>query len=79
MSLEWMAQAACRGMDQEIFFPPRGAAGPNILHAAKQVCAQCPVCAECLEFAFAEHIHFGVWGGLSERQRKRYRHDQRVA
>lgn len=64
----WKAEGLCRtpaaaGVD---FFPKK----PNPVAPAKAVCAQCPVTAECLDYALANGERFGVWGGLSERQRK---------
>jgi len=65
----WRRQAACRDMDTDIFFPLTDEeAGP-----AKAVCATCPVRAECLQFALASRQHDGVWGGLTETERRRLR------
>lgn len=63
----WMRQAACRGMAPERFFPERGDnTGP-----AKAICGECPVQRECGEFGlFEKH---GIWGGHSERERRRRR------
>jgi len=63
----WMQLAACRGLDPDLFFPGRGEPSD----AAKLVCATCPVLAECREYGMDEH--FGVWGGLGERMRRRRR------
>jgi WhiB family redox-sensing transcriptional regulator len=63
----WAARAACRGLDPELFFPARGQAAGQ----AKAVCAVCPVTAECAEYAAIVHQNKGIWGGLSERQRRR--------
>lgn len=58
-------RAACRDADPDLFFPEFGeSAGP-----AKRICAGCPVQAECLAFAVASGERFGVFGGLSERER----------
>ena len=64
---QWRSQAACRGLDPELFFPKRG----ERVGAAKAVCARCPVCAECLELGLEEHL--GVWGGTTEYERRRIR------
>lgn len=65
----WMVDAACAGVDQDIFFPARGrSCGP-----AKQVCARCDVRTECLEFALVNNVHHGIWGGTSERERRSLR------
>lgn len=63
----WMAEGVCGQTDPEAFFPERG--GSN--REAKRVCkTSCPVREECLEFAVANDEPFGVWGGLSERERR---------
>jgi WhiB family transcriptional regulator, redox-sensing transcriptional regulator len=62
----WRQQAACRGVDLDLFYPKRGeSAGP-----ARQVCAQCPVRQACLEYALSNRIASGIWGGLTERERR---------
>jgi len=62
----WREQAACRGTDLEVFFPGRGeSAGP-----ARRVCAACPVRQPCLDYAITNRIAYGVWGGLTERERR---------
>lgn len=65
----WMAQARCRGVDTEIFYPQRG----EDLSAAQAICADCPVRAQCLAHALDNRESHGVWGGLSERRRRRIR------
>lgn len=68
--LDWQADALCREVDAgETFFPERGE--PNV--DAKRICAGCEVRAECLAFALAQDIRFGIWGGMSERERTRLR------
>ena len=65
----WRELAACRGTDLEVFFPGRGeSAGP-----ARQVCAACPVRQPCLDYAITNRITHGVWGGLTERERRALR------
>jgi WhiB family redox-sensing transcriptional regulator len=62
----WRERAACCGSDLDVFFPERGeSAGP-----ARQVCAACPVREPCLEYALSNRITHGVWGGLTERERR---------
>ena len=61
----WRMRAACRAADPGLFFPELGESAK----AAKQICADCPVRAECLAFAVASGERFGVFGGLSERER----------
>src|SRR5579862_458629 len=69
----WMANARCRDMDPEFFFPSDGLG----VEAAQKVCAECPTSAECLEYALAHHIDHGVWGGASERMRRRILRERR--
>ena len=62
----WRELAACRSTDQGVFFPERGeSAGP-----ARQVCSACPVRQPCLDYAITNRIAYGVWGGLTERERR---------
>lgn len=62
---QWMARGACRGMDTDLFVTRRG----ESLDAAREVCARCPVRAECLAFALADPAIVGTWGGTSARER----------
>jgi WhiB family transcriptional regulator, redox-sensing transcriptional regulator len=71
----WMFDAACRGMDAEVFFPPSD--GDDAI--AKDVCAACPVRTACLAFAIDHGERFGVWGGLGEKERARLTDEQREA
>ncbi len=65
----WRDSALCAQTDPELFFPEKwGSAAP-----AMQVCAQCPVRAECLQWALAYDVRFGIWGGLTEDQRQEIR------
>lgn len=75
MSENWRKQAACRGLDTDIFFPPGEAdAGP-----AKAVCAQCPVRDACLEWALVTRQEEGIWGGMTDSERRRLRRRRRDA
>ena len=67
---EWMTAGLCAQVDPELFYPERGGSTT----AAKQVCTGCPVLAECLAYALANDERFGVWGGTSERERRRIKH-----
>lgn len=69
----WQNLANCLGVDPDLFFPERGAS----TREAKEVCKGCSVRAECLEYALSNGERFGIWGGLSERERRRLRR-QRV-
>jgi WhiB family redox-sensing transcriptional regulator len=65
---DWTLDALCaQVLDDEIFFPPKGGS----TREAKSICAQCPVKAECLAFALENGERFGIFGGLSERERRR--------
>ncbi|MDR2703709.1 MAG: WhiB family transcriptional regulator [Cellulomonadaceae bacterium] len=69
--MDWRHEAACLDSDPELFFPI-GNTGPALLQIeeAKTVCARCPVTAECLQWALDTGQDSGVWGGLSENERK---------
>ncbi|SEM17120.1 WhiB family transcriptional regulator, redox-sensing transcriptional regulator [Blastococcus sp. DSM 46786] len=69
----WRLDALCAETDPEAFFPEKGGSTRD----AKRVCTGCPVRAECLEFALANDERFGIWGGLSERERRRVRLQRR--
>jgi WhiB family redox-sensing transcriptional regulator len=66
---EWGDFALCAETDPEAFFPEKGGSTRN----AKMVCARCPVRRDCLETALDRDERFGIWGGLSERERRRLR------
>jgi WhiB family redox-sensing transcriptional regulator len=65
----WRKFANCLGVDPDLFFPERGASTKE----AKGVCLGCEVRLDCLEFALQNGEKFGIWGGLSERERRRLR------
>lgn len=70
-STTWMKHGLCRQVDTAIFFPEgRGAAITIQTEQAKQVCNRCPVRATCLEWALDTGQHSGVWGGMSEDERR---------
>jgi WhiB family redox-sensing transcriptional regulator len=64
---KWMLSAYCRGVAPTEFFPSDGLG----VEQAQKLCAKCPVKVECLEYALANRIEHGVWGGASERERRR--------
>jgi len=66
-SSAWMLEARCLDADPEAFFPEKGGS----TREAKRICAACPVREECLEYALENDERFGIWGGLSERERRR--------
>ncbi len=65
----WQARANCMGVDPDLFFPERGAS----TREAKEVCRGCVVREDCLEYALDNGEKFGIWGGMSERERRRLR------
>lgn len=67
----WMAEAACRTVDPELFYPPPGQNG--VVAAAKSICRSCPVQLDCLRFAVDNREPHGIWGGLSANERRRLR------
>jgi len=64
---QWMLEAKCRGRAPHDFFPSDGVG----VDQARRICAGCPVQSECLEYALTYRIDHGVWGGASERERRR--------
>ena len=68
-ALAWQADALCAQTDPEAFFPEKGGSTRD----AKKICSGCEVKAECLEYALKNDERFGIWGGLSERERRRLR------
>ena len=70
--LSWQDFANCRGADADLFFPERGAS----TRRAKSICAACEVKTECLEFAIVQGEKFGIWGGMSERERRKVRRER---
>jgi WhiB family redox-sensing transcriptional regulator len=67
--LAWQADSLCTQTDPEAFFPEKGGSTRD----AKRICAECTVRTECLEYALANDERFGIWGGLSERERRKFR------
>ena len=65
--LAWQEHALCAQTDPEAFFPEKGGS----TREAKKICVGCEVKAECLAYALANDERFGIWGGLSERERRR--------
>jgi WhiB family redox-sensing transcriptional regulator len=67
MDANWMDEGLCRQVPPSTFFPNDGVG----VDVARRICATCPVQAPCLEYALVERIDHGVWGGASERERRR--------
>lgn len=71
----WHDFANCLGVDPDLFFPERGASTKE----AKEVCRGCVVRDDCLEYALQNGEKFGIWGGMSERERRRIRRQRALA
>lgn len=67
MNLSWRQRAACRGVDPDIFYP----SADEEAEEAKSICRVCPVREPCLEYALLNRERDGVWGGATERERRR--------
>ena len=65
--LEWQDKALCAQVDPEIFYPEKGGS----VRAPKRICRACEVRAECLDYALTHGEKFGIWGGFTERERRR--------
>lgn len=72
---DWQEYSNCLGVDPDLFFPERGASSKE----AKAVCRGCSVAEFCLEYALANGEKFGIWGGESERSRRRIRRARALA
>ena len=67
--LAWQSDSLCAQTDPEAFFPEKGGSTRD----AKKICASCEVRMHCLEYALENDERFGIWGGLSERERRKLR------
>ena len=67
--LGWQTDALCAQTDPEAFFPEKGGSTRD----AKRICTSCEVKTQCLEYALQNDERFGIWGGLSERERRKLR------
>ena len=70
--LWWQEDANCKNEDPDLFFPNRGASTKK----AKEICNSCQVKEYCLEYSIVNAEKFGIWGGLSERERRKIRKDR---
>ncbi len=75
MDTNWMADGNCRDESPSLFFPSDGVG----VEVARRICATCPVKSPCLEYALRNRIDHGVWGGASERERRRIARRRRSA
>jgi len=74
METDWMADGKCREVAPATFFPSDGVG----VEVARRICATCPMQAPCLEYALRNKIDHGVWGGASERERRRIARRRRL-
>ena len=72
----WMRHAACAAIPKDVFYPGRDN-GPGCTDQAKAICAGCPVRTECLEYAVTNHELYGVWGGMTQTERRALRAPKR--
>lgn len=70
----WTKDALCAQTDPDAFFPDKGGSTQD----AKKICASCDVRAECLEYALTNGERFGIWGGASERERRKIERDRKI-
>ncbi|HAM03835.1 MAG TPA: WhiB family transcriptional regulator [Acidimicrobiaceae bacterium] len=75
MEAEWMERGKCRDLDPATFFPSDGIG----VQAAQRICSDCPVKSPCLEYALSNRVDHGVWGGTSERERRRILRQRRLS
>lgn len=69
---EWMERGLCAQTDPDAFFPDKGGSTRD----AKKICQTCEVRSECLEYAVGNDERFGIWGGLSERERRKLKKER---
>lgn len=73
-STSWMSQAGCKSVNPELFFPLGSSDAPDWQIArAKRICSSCPVRNDCLAYAVDTAQKYGIWGGLTELERRRLR------
>ena len=75
MDTEWMARGNCKDQPASTFFPSDGVG----VDEARKICSTCPVAKPCLEYALRNRIDHGVWGGASERERRRIARQRRLS
>ena len=75
LDTSWMADAECKGMDPDLFHPGRGEDAKK----AKAICSECLVRIECLDYSLANYEKVGIWGGMSERERRALRREINLA
>src|SRR5579872_582424 len=75
MDTEWMSRGRCKDLEPAVFFPSDWVG----VQVAQRICAECTVRSECLEYALVNRVDHGVWGGASERERRRILRSRRAA
>ena len=75
---EWMDLAACRGYPAEMFYAEKAGGGPT-LDEGRKVCRRCPVQGECLDYALEFSERIGLWGGLTEKERRKVKAERRAS
>lgn len=70
---EWGDEAACKGMPTSMFFPEQGGNSNSEKQFIKQLCGNCKVQKDCLNFAVDNDIHYGIWGGMNLNERRRHK------
>jgi WhiB family redox-sensing transcriptional regulator len=75
MDADWMIRGKCKDLDPAIFFPNDWVG----VQVAQRICADCPVKGHCLEYALENRVDHGVWGGASERERRRILRQRRLS
>ena len=73
MGTDWMSEGKCRDLSPTIFFTSDGIG----VQVAQRICAECPVADACLQYALDQRVDHGVWGGTSERERRRLARQRR--
>ena len=73
---DWMQDAECAigGYDRDLWFPEPGYYFPT---QVKRICKTCPVKQQCLDFADQEGYDYGIWGGLTERERRQIKNSKK--
>lgn len=66
--MDWASRASCAGMDPNLFFADKG----GTFNEARETCHICPVVFDCLMYAIKTHQRFGLWGGMTYKQRTRF-------
>ena len=74
MDTDWMTKGRCADVSPSVFFPSDGVG----VDAARKICQECDVRGPCLEYALVNRIDHGVWGGTSERERRRILRQRRM-